>query len=1048
MKQFFLLLCMALMMPLSAQQNASVTETIESVKTYPFSDPDPIADPSNLFYPYFRFDGFASKGIDKRWKVVTLENDYITVTLFPEVGGKVWGAVDKTSGKEFIYYNHVVKFRDIAMRGAWVSGGIEFNFGIIGHAPTSATPVDYLTRKKNDGSVSCYVTSYELLTRTLWTVEVNLPKDKAYFTTKTTWYNSSSVGQPYYQWMNAGYKVVGNVEFCYPGNSYIGHDGELHSFPVDEKGRDISWYKNNNFDNSKSYHVLGYYNDFYGAYWHDDDFGSVHHADYEEKLGMKIFLWSQSRSGGIWEDLLTDTDGQYIELQSGRMFNQPASGSAFTPYKHAAFSPQSTDTWLEYWFPAKGIRGLSKVSNIGALNVIREDGQLKLYFSPLQQISTTIKLYEGNKLLQTIPLRAEPLQPWQHSVAIKEVSVEGGLKIIIGDNLLVYSEVKSDFELSRPKELPKDFDWNSTYGLYVQGEQWMNQKVWDKAEQFLNASLKKEPYFISALREIASLYYREGRYEESLAHCRTALSLDAYEGEINYIYGLCNRALNKTTDAKDGFSIASRSLSVRSAAYEKLAELYLTEGDFGKAEDYAFKSLESNKSNLDALQVLMVIYRKTNRQKKASDITDKLLKELPLYHKTRFEKYLLAGTGKTEDFTSLVRNELPYETYLELAGWYENVNCWDEAQLLLSFAGDYPIATYKTAYLLHLKGEEQASMAALEKANSQSPERVFPFRPETLKALQWAETVSQDWKIKYYQGLIYWTNQDKSKAKILFDACEETSYAPFYLSRAKLEEGNARLENILKAEKTEVSWRTGFALINYYIDSDQWDRVVETGEKYGKLYPGNYYIGLKYAKALCETGLYKNCISLLRKLQVLPNEGAYAGRVVFRQANLFQAMEYLDKKNYSQVFSSIKASQEWPENLGVGKPYDNLIDSRVEDYIMAKAYAGAGNKANAKDLLEKISGYKPYRQRFVSGNLLSAIALRELGETTKADEMAESWDKTNSDNRMVQWCIAIYRGDKASAMNILNLRYSQRDTTTWESSERDDDFDLLSKLFM
>ena len=99
-----------MLQPLSAQQQAVVTETLQTVKTYPFSDPDPVADPSDLFYPYFRFDGFSAKGIDKEWKVVTLENDYIRLTLFPEIGGKIWGAVDKTSGKEFIYNNHVVKF--------------------------------------------------------------------------------------------------------------------------------------------------------------------------------------------------------------------------------------------------------------------------------------------------------------------------------------------------------------------------------------------------------------------------------------------------------------------------------------------------------------------------------------------------------------------------------------------------------------------------------------------------------------------------------------------------------------------------------------------------------------------------------------------------------------------------------------------------------------------------------------------------------------------------------------------------------------------------
>lgn len=64
--------------------------------------------------------------------------------------------------------------------------------------------------------------------------------------------------------MNAAYKAERNAQFCYPGTNYIGHGGELHSFPFDEQGRDISWYEKNNFGNSKSYHVLGQYNDFYG----------------------------------------------------------------------------------------------------------------------------------------------------------------------------------------------------------------------------------------------------------------------------------------------------------------------------------------------------------------------------------------------------------------------------------------------------------------------------------------------------------------------------------------------------------------------------------------------------------------------------------------------------------------------------------------------------------------------------------------------------------------------------------------------------------------
>ena len=1044
-----ILLCAtSLLQPLFAQQ-ATVTETVETVKTYPFSDPDPVADPSDLFYPYFRFDGFSAKGTDQQWKVVSLENDYIKLTLFPEIGGKIWGAVDKTTGKEFIYNNHVVKFRDIAMRGPWTSGGIEFNFGIIGHAPTSSTPVDYVTRQKPDGSVSCYVSSYELVTRTLWTVEVNLPKDKAYFTTTTTWHNSSSIDQPYYQWMNAGYPAAGNVEFCYPGTNYIGHGGELHSFPLDEQGRDISWYEKNDFGNSKSYHIVGKYNDFYGAYWHDNDFGSIHHADYDEKLGMKIFLWGLSREGGIWEDLLTDTNGQYIELQSGRMYNQPASNSSLTPYKHTAFGPQATDRWTEYWFPVKGIKGVSKASRIGALNVLREDGFLKLYFSPLQKLSTTIKLYEGEKEMNSIPLNCGVLETWKDSIPLNKAVAAGRLKVVVGEDLLVYSEVPSDNITSRPKQLPADFDWSSAYGLYTQGEQWMNQKVLDKAEKFLLASLEKDPYFVPALTDLASLYYRQGRYDEALARCETALSINTYDGDVNYLYGLCNMALGNHTDAKDGFSVASYSPGVRSAAYEKLAEMYLMDRNWTKAEHYALRSKEFNQMNLSADHVLMVVYRKTNQPEKAKALIDPLLEDLPLYHAARFEQlYQGEGSGHPiDDLQSLIRNELPFETYMELAEWYESVGCTEEALSLLSCAGNYPIALYKQAYLLHQAGNDDESRGMLQRAGALSPAMVFPFRPSSLKALEWAKTVQPDWKIDYYEALIRWANQDKAKALELLENCGEADYAPFYLSRASLKEGESRLADLLKAEQIEMSWRTGFALINHYVANNQWQKAVETGKKYTKKYPSNYYIGLKYAKALCETGQYQPCISLLSRMQVLPNEGSYAGRAVYREANLYRAMEQLSHKNYKQVVKSVETSKEWPENLGVGKPYDNMIDNRLEDYLEAKAAAGQGDSRKTSALLAAVADYTISRSHFESGNLLSALALRESGKVQEADHMVAAWSTDFPENRVVQWCTAIYRGEKEKAVGMLQSRNDQTNTTPWEASFRDSNFDLIVRLF-
>ena len=242
-------------------QKATIKEEMLNMKTYMFSDPDPVPNISRI-YPYFRFDEYATASENREWKMVILENKYIKVYVCPDVGGKIWGAIEKSTGKEFLYFNDVVKFRDVAMRGAWTSGGLEYNFGDIGHIPTCATPVDYVIKENKDGSVSCIVGAIDLPSRTKWNVEISLQKDNAFFETKVSWFNTSSLPVTYYHWMNAAAKAEGNLEFIYPGNKRIGHGGELGDWPIDNN-REIFRYENNDFGIYKSYHVINSYSDFF-----------------------------------------------------------------------------------------------------------------------------------------------------------------------------------------------------------------------------------------------------------------------------------------------------------------------------------------------------------------------------------------------------------------------------------------------------------------------------------------------------------------------------------------------------------------------------------------------------------------------------------------------------------------------------------------------------------------------------------------------------------------------------------------------------------------
>jgi len=84
----------------------------------------------------------------------------------------------------------------------------------------------YCTAQNPDGSVSCRISDFDLLTRTRWTVEINLPKDKGWFTTSSFWHNGNSGSQPYYNWVNTGVDATDDLDLIYPGTYSIGHGGE------------------------------------------------------------------------------------------------------------------------------------------------------------------------------------------------------------------------------------------------------------------------------------------------------------------------------------------------------------------------------------------------------------------------------------------------------------------------------------------------------------------------------------------------------------------------------------------------------------------------------------------------------------------------------------------------------------------------------------------------------------------------------------------------------------------------------------------------------
>ncbi len=66
---------------------------------------------------------------------------------------------------------------------------------------------------------------------------------------------------------------------------------------------------------------------------------------------------------------------------------------------------------------------------------------------------------------------------------------------------------------------------------------------------------------------------------------------------------------------------------------------------------------------------------------------------------------------------------------------------------------------------------------------------VFPFRSETLRPLEWAQKLSDSWKLKYFKGLVYLGAGNEPKGRDLWESCgKQPDFYPFYFARAEVYE--------------------------------------------------------------------------------------------------------------------------------------------------------------------------------------------------------------------------------------------------------------------
>ena len=948
----------------SCKQQSVVEEYNETLLTYPYSDTNsfPVIQNKNDIYPYTRIDGFSHSGTPKEWKVVKLENEYIEVYILPEEGGKVWGAIDKVSGKEFIYKNNVVKYRDLAMRGPWTSGGIEFNTGVIGHHPGGAAPVNYKVFTDEDGTAHCVVGGMDLPSHMQWRVDIFLPANTSYFETRSSWYNATPFYQPSYYWSNAAIKAAEDLHFYFPGDYWLGHNGMSHPWPVDEQGIDRSVYINSKDLGSSSCHIFGSIDNYYVSYFHDEDFGSGHWSDIYGTPGKKIFLWSQARNGAIWENLLTDTNGQYVEVQAGRMFNQNSDSSSHTPFKQTDFTPYYSDSWTERWFPVRGTDGVTRVAESGTIHLKFSQDGMNLLFSPIREINEIMMVAVNGDEISNDQIAMKPSETLNEEFGgIKEGDK---IEVYLGTEKLYSSE--DNFNTERPNKAEE----GGLDDLFILASELEQFRYYQRALETYLELLENKPMHLKALERVAELYARRGEIDKALDYSRKVLKVDTYAPGTNFIYGNLQKAKGNLTDAKDGFRWAMRSLEYHSASLQLLSEISLMEGNPESAQSQAERSLAYNSMNLNAYKTLAIALRKMNNNKYAEEVLTDLLEIDPLDHFALFERHLLKpGSGGLTAFNNSFKSEMANEEYLEVGLFYANMGLEEEAIQILEQVPSYPAIDYWLAWLN--REDQEKSNNYLKLALEASPEFVFPYRTETLKVFDWASKQSPSWKTKYYTALILWNRGRNEEAlDILEKLGEEPQFVPFYYSRACLkgldsDEGLKDMKRALAVDPGQ--WRIYKELANIYSQRNELSSSLEIAEKGHQKFPGNFILDILYSKTLTNTGHFDKSLEVISNTNVLPYEGERSAQRIFVYNCLMLAFDSYKKGDFESALDLIERSETYPENLGSGSP--PFPDYRNQNILRAWIYNKTGDREKAQKANDEIQEYTGKFGEMRGGNI-------------------------------------------------------------------------------
>jgi tetratricopeptide (TPR) repeat protein len=723
----------------------------------------------------------------------------------------------------------------------------------------------------------------------------------------------------------------------------------------------------------------------------------------------------------IWTDLLTDHDGAYNEIQSGRYETQ---------LNQEFISPHRIESWTEYWYPVHGLgTGFVEATGELALNVnflAATDSNspgIELAVNPTVDMQgVTIRVAVGGSLLRELgPMNLSATTTQKFTVGV--ANIDAARKSLSVDIVDSHSRTLLHWSAADPIDGNKEFvpaagvheskekplAAMTAEELYLRGVEQEKDGSPEAAARTYKQVLQRKPDYVPALLKLAYRDYEAANLDAAQQKIERALVEKGSDPALFYAAGVIRRAAGNWAEADSAFSASLKAHGLSAPALIQMGEISIHEKKYEEATERFRRVVNPNPQNALAFADLAVALRLAGRTADAAKAADQAVELMPLLpfalvEKWRCQSALSSGGLSASESRNSWKKILNFddENYLEVAAWYRSVGDWDSSNAVLEEAvKDFPARSISPLvyYYLASNARQQGNSArAAEfsaKAAAANYDKVFPQRLSDFKVLADASSSNPtDAHAHYLCGTFLFAHgRYEDAAKEWLEAKKEGLDDPV-------------LERDLGifAGRVKKNWREAAA---YY------ERAISLAPSQYRLYPelDEIYaqlgetakrdqlfahapievldrdtVRVRRALLYVQEGEFQNALALLNDHHFKPWEGGAIVRQIFVFADLTYGKTLLGAKSRMEAQGAFRRALEYPANLGVGKP-DRPHDEEAW-YWLGVALAAEGKSREAQDAWN--NAVKQGETAGGVSGVFAAAALMKLGRDVEAAKLLEA----------------------------------------------------------